>query len=314
MTDRILDFADGAAYLRVRNDQLVVERKDQPDVTTPLAELAAIILAHPQATCSQPTIARLMTCGGALVVCDDSHLPVGVMLPLVAHTTQTERLAAQAAAPLPMRKQLWKQIVRRKILAQADLLRQLHDDDFGLAELARSVRSGDPSNREAVASRRYWPAIFDTRNTRMGGTCVPLVEPFRRRFDAPDANRLLNYGYAVLRAVVGRAICAAGLHPSLGLHHHNRYNAFCLADDLMEPYRPLVDAAVVDHVRCHGHDAPLDRSAKQAILEAVLRRYRADGEVRTLFDIVARTAASLARAYLKQSTLLDYPKMIEECV
>lgn len=315
MTDRLLDFADTPVYLRVRDDQLVVERKDQPDVTTPLAEVAAIILAHPQATCSQPAIARLMTCGGALVVCDESHLPVGMMLPLVAHTTQTERLAAQAAAPLPLRKQLWKQIVRRKILAQAELLRRLRGDEFGLSEIARGVRSGDVSNREAVASRRYWPALFSTTTPPPPrGAEVPPAEPFRRRFEAQDANRLLNYGYAVLRATVGRAICAAGLHPSLGLHHHNRYNAFCLADDLMEPYRPLVDAVVVELVGCHGHDVPLDRSAKHCLLQAIVRRYRADGEVRTLFDIVSRTAASLARVYLKQSAALDYPKEIQDCV
>jgi len=240
-------------------------------------------------------LADLMQAGGAFVVCDDRHLPVGMMLPLTGHSIQAERFAAQAAAPLPVKKRLWKQIVRRKILAQADLLRQLRGDDHGLIAIARSVRSGDPSNREAVASRRYWPALFDDPT-------------FRRRFDAPDVNRLLNYGYAVLRAVVGRAICAAGLHPSLGLHHHNHYDPFCLADDLMEPYRPLVDAAVVEHVGCYGHDAPLDRAGKEALLGAILSRYRADGEVRTLFDIAARTAVSLAKVFLKQSSSLDYPK------
>lgn len=299
MTDRILDFADGTAYLRVRNDQLVVERKEQPEVSTPLCEVAALILTNPQVLCSQPVMARLMGHGGVVIVCDERHLPVGMMLPLTGHTVQTERFAAQAAAPLPLRKRLWKDIVHRKILAQGDLLRQLRGDDHGLTEIARSVRSGDPSNREAVASRRYWPALFDDPN-------------FHRRFDAPDANRLLNYGYAVLRAVVGRAICAAGLHPSLGLHHHNRYNPFCLTDDLMEPYRPIVDAAVVEHVGSHGHDAPLDRTGKQALLEPILGRYRADGEVRTLFDIAARTAVSLAKVFLKQSTRLDYPNELTD--
>jgi CRISPR-associated protein Cas1 len=222
-----------------------------------------------------------------------------MMLPVTGHSVQTERFAAQADAPAPVRKRLWKQVVRCKILAQADLLQRLRGDDQGLTAVSRSVRSGDPSNREAVASRRYWSALFDDPG-------------FRRRFDAPDANRLLNYGYAVLRAVVGRAICAAGLHPSLGLHHHNRYNPFCLADDLMEPYRPLIDSAVVEHVGCYGTDAPLDRVGKQALLEAILARYRADGEVRTLFDLAARTAVSLAKVYLKQSSDLDYPKKLSD--
>lgn len=299
MTDRILDFADSAAYLRVRNDQLVIERKGDPEVTTPLSEVAALVLAHPQAACSQPVMARLMVHGGSLIICDDRLLPVGLMLPLQGHSVQTERFAAQAAAPAPLKKRLWKQIVTRKISAQADLLIRLRGNDHGLKEIAQSVRSGDPSNREAVASRRYWPVLFDDPS-------------FHRIFEAPDANRLLNYGYAVLRAIAGRAICAAGLHPSLGLHHHNRYNAFCLADDLMEPYRPIVDAAVVTHVACHGRDAPLDQAGKRALLETILARYRADGEIRTLFDIFARTAVSLAKVFLNQSKTLDYPKQLAD--
>lgn len=155
-----------------------------------------------------------------------------MMLPLNANVLQSQRLAAQASAPLPLKKQLWKQIVRREILAQGELLAELRDGDHDLSELARAVRSGDPDNREAVAARRYWPVLFEDPN-------------FHRRFDAPDANRLLNYGYAVLRAAMGRAMCGAGLHPALGLHHHHRENPFCLADDLMEPCRPLIDAAVV---------------------------------------------------------------------
>lgn len=310
MTDRILDLSESAAYLRVKNRQLVVERDGAKPLSTPLAELAALIVAHPQVRCSQPVLAELMAAGGAFIVCDERCQPVGLMLPLVGNVIQTKRLAAQAAAPLPLRKRLWQQIVRRKIIAQGELLQSLHGDDLGLAELAGAVRSGDADNREAVASRRYWPALFEASNP--GGTGVPPVGQFHRRFDAPDANRLLNYGYAVLRAVMGRAICGAGLHPSLGLHHHHRENAFCLADDLLEPYRPLVDAAVVEYVGCRGHDAPLDRSAKQALLGAILARYRADGEVRTLFEICARTAVSLVRALERQSDRLDYPK--ETCV
>ncbi len=293
MIDRIIDLADSPAYLRVQNRQLVIERDGVEPVSTPLSEAAVIIAAHPQVRCSRPMLAELMQAGGAFIVCDERCLPVGLMLPLVGNALQSQRIAAQAAAPVPLRKRLWQQIVRRKISAQADLLRDLRGDDHGLAQLAPTVRSGDPDNREAVASRRYWPALFDDPN-------------FHRRFDAPDANRLLNYGYAVLRAVMGRAICGAGLHPSLGLHHHHRENAFCLADDLLEPYRPWVDAAVVDHVRA-GRGVELDRAAKTALLEAVLARYRADGEVRTLFDLCARTAVSLVRVLEKQSDRLDYP-------
>lgn len=298
MTDRVIDLAESSAYLRVENRQLIIERDGAEPVSAPLAEVAAVIAAHPQVRCSQPMLAELMAAGGAFIVCDRRSQPVGLMLPLVGNVLQTQRIAAQVAAPLPLRKRLWKQIVSRKIEAQAELLHELHGDDHGLPELARTVRTGDASNREAVASRRYWPALFEDPG-------------FRRRFDAPDANRLLNYGYAVLRAIVGRAICGAGLHPSIGLHHHHRENAFCLADDLMEPYRPLIDAAVVEHVRC-GRGTELDRPAKTALLETVLGRYRADGEVRTLFDLCAKTAVSLVRVLEGQSERLDYPKRLTD--
>ncbi len=295
MTERIIDLSESPAYLKVQNRQLVIAREGTEPVTVPLSEVAAVIAAHPQVKCSQPALAELMGCGGSFIVCDSRSLPVGLMLPLRANTLHTERIAIQASAPLPLRKRLWKQIVSRKILAQAELLNRLRGNDFGLGSIAQTVRSGDPSNREAVASRRYWTALFDDPG-------------FRRRFDAPDQNRLLNYGYAVLRAIMGRAICGSGLHPSLGLHHHHRNNVFCLADDLMEPYRPLVDAAVVDHLQHYDGDAELDRPGKQALLEAILGRYHADEEVRTLFDLAARTAVSLAKVLQSQADRLDYPK------
>lgn len=321
MTERIIDLAESAAYLRIRNRQLVIqpsrahqsrdrEGASSPtpdrhppddesipsDASVPLTEVAALIVAHPQVQCSQPVLAELMNAGGAFIVCDSRSLPVGMMLPLNANTLQSQRLTAQASAPLPLKKQLWKQIVRRKILAQAELLTDLRGGDHGLSDLARAVRSGDSDNREAVAARRYWPVLFDDPG-------------FLRRFDAPDANRLLNYGYAVLRAVMGRAICGAGLHPSLGLHHHHRENPFCLADDLMEPFRPLIDAAVVEHVAA-GRGTELDRIGKQILLETILARYWADGEVRTLFDLCARTAVSLVKCLSKKSDSLDYPKKL----
>lgn len=295
MTDRIIDFSEGKAYLRVRHEQLVVQRDEGPDVTTPIEEVAALVLSHPRVTATQSVMHKLMAAGGALVVCDDASLPVGLMLPIRGNTVQTERFAAQAAASVPTKKRLWKQIVQTKIRMQADLLESLYGADHGLGEIARTVRSGDPDNREAFAARRYWNALFGDSG-------------FRRRFDAPDQNRHLNYGYAVLRAITGRAVCAAGLHPSLGLHHHNRYNAFCLADDLMEPYRTVVDAAVVESVNSHGADAPLDRAGKARLLEPILGRHRVDGEARTLFDIVARTAVSLAKLYMNESDRLEYPK------
>ena len=297
MIDRVIDISNQRAYVRARNEQLVIEQPDRGEVVTPLAEVAVLILANPQVTCTLAALAGLAQNSGAVVVCDSACMPIGLMLPIVAHYTQTERIAAQVSMSQPMRKRLWQQLVRAKLRAQGRALAEACGDDYGIRNMVDRVRSGDPENVEAQAAARYWPAIF--------------ADPtFRRRQNAPDQNRLLNYGYAVLRAVVARAICAVGLHPSLGLHHHNRYDAYCLADDVMEPYRPLVDRAVLDCVRLYGSDVPLDKTTKQLLLGAILNRYTAEGEFRTLFDIVRRVASSLAGALLKKDKTLWLPELV----
>lgn len=294
MTERIIDLAESAAYLRCERSQLVVERRGQDSDSVPMAEVAALVLAHPQVTATLGVLSALMEKGGSVVVCNSTCQPVGMMLPTAMNATQTRTFGAQAAAPLPMKKRLWKQIIRAKILAQAALLADLRHGDHGLAAFAAKVRAGDPSNVEGQAARKYWRALFDDPD-------------FRRDREAADANRMLNYGYAVLRAVTGRAICASGLHPSLGLHHHNQYNPYCLADDLMEPFRPLVDRTVIEVVEHFGADAPLDRRTKQVLLEGILARYDVDGEVRTLFDALSRVTASLVRVYLGEAKKLNLP-------
>ena len=296
MTDRILDVGEEPADLRVRLDQLVIERSGQDPVTVPLCDVAVLVVSHPRVRYTHAVLSRLTEAGGAFVACDDRHLPVGMLLPLVAHYVQTERFARQARASLPVRKRLWQQLVRAKIRAQANLLKRLRNNDGGLLALLSRVKSGDPANAEAQASRRYWPRLFDDPD-------------FRRRVDADDHNRHLNYGYAILRALVTRAVCAAGLHPSLGLHHRNRYDSFCLADDLMEPFRPIVDAAVVEWVEEYGNDAPLDKAAKRALLEALTKRFSLDGQSRTLFDIVTRTASSLAAVFAGERQKLLLPEV-----
>ena len=296
MIERIIDIADTGAYIRSEHDQLVIERRKQAPVSTPLAETAVLVLANPQATCTLAAMAGLLQHGGVLLVCDRNCMPVGLMLPLVAHYTQTERIAAQVSVSKPTRKRLWQQIVRAKLIAQARALAGLRGDDHGIGAMARRVRSGDPDNIEAQAAARYWPALF-------------ADHLFRRRRTAADQNRLLNYGYAVMRAVVARAICAVGLHPSIGVHHHNRYDAYCLADDFMEPYRPLVDVAVVECVKTYGTDAPLNRMCKQLLIGAILARYTAEGESRALFDIIRRAATALAAALSGETRSLPLPEL-----
>jgi len=280
MIDRVIDISDEPARLSVRCEQLVVSRDGEDQATLPLADVAVLVVSHPRVSYTQAVLASLVANGGAFVVCDSRHLPVGMLLPLDAHYVQTERFALQAAASVPTRKRLWQQLVRAKIKAQASLLTKLHGDDCGIAALIPQVRSGDPTNVEARASRRYWPALFADKS-------------FRRNRHRDDQNRFLNYGYAILRATVARALCAAGLHPSLGLHHHNRYNSFCLADDVMEPFRPIVDEAVVELVAERGAEAPMDRDARTALLEAIVRRRELQRESRTLFDVLSRVSGSL---------------------
>jgi CRISPR-associated protein Cas1 len=285
--DRFLEIAREPARVCVRMGRIVVQREGVPDVTLTTFELSAVVLAHPQCVITQPAMAALMEAGVPLLVCDSSFLPSGMMLPLRANALQTERMLAQASAKAPVKKRLWQQIIRTKILAQAAALVGLHQDDGGLTELASRVRSGDPANVEATAAQRYWPLLFRDPE-------------FRRRHEADDQNRLLNYGYAIMRAAVGRAVCAAGLHPTIGVHHKGRGNPFCLADDLVEPYRPLVDGEVAKMAGERGRDCPLDGASKQRLLELLdlrLQARRGEADMRTVSECIGRTAFSLAEVF-----------------
>lgn len=294
MTDRILDLSQEPVALSVHNDLLMLRREGQEVVTVPLCDLAAVVVSNPQVTYTQAVLARLAQHGAAFVVCDDKHLPTAMVLPLSGHHLQAERFDRQAHATQPTRKRLWQQIVRAKITAQAHLLERLGKGDAGLLDLVPRVRSGDPQNVEAQAARKYWPALFGP--------------DFRRDFEAENQNRHLNYGYAILRGTVTRALCASGLHPSLGLHHHNRYDAFCLASDLAEPFRPLVDEAVFRWVGQHGPHGPLDPLAKRALLSITESRYNVAGQSRSLFDTLAHVAASLAAVFDGRQRELDLPE------
>ena len=252
------------------------------------------MVSHPGVTYSHALLAGLAEQGATLVVCDGKRLPTGLLAPLTGHSTQSERFSLQIAASQPVKKQLWQQIIRAKILSQASLLTEIHGNDYGLSALAGMVKSGDAGNMEARASRRYWPVIF-------GDTA------FRRDRNREDQNRFLNYGYAVLRAVCTRAICAAGLNPSYGIFHHNRYDPFPLADDLMEPFRVFVDRGVYKLTVKNGADAPMDRETKKEILSTLTGRLTIKNEERTLFDVLARLASSLALVFEGRKKKLSLP-------
>lgn len=285
MMRHVIDISNGGAKLSMSHDCLVLGMKDEQEKRVLMREVAVLILAHPQVTCTRAVMTALMEERGVLLTCDEKNHPVGMMLPLTGHHVQTERVRAQVSAAQPTNKRLWQAIVKAKVRAQGRVLSSLHESDSGLFELSREVRSGDVSNVEAQASRRYWGELFDDVS-------------FRRQRFGEDQNRFLNYGYAVLRAMTARAICAAGLMPYVGVHHHNRYNAFCLADDLMEPYRALVDRAVVEVVGEWGADVALDEKTKPLLLNPLIRDlYEHEGEQRSLFDLLGMMAVSLVEVY-----------------
>jgi CRISPR-associated protein Cas1 len=295
MTERILDFSQEGAYLHLRNDNLVVERENQDSIMVPLSDLGVLVVSHPQVSFSKSLLSAMVEKGGAFLVCDEKHLPSGMLLPLQAHSIQTERMARQVQASLPTCKRLWQQIVKEKVQAQGRLLHLLHGNDYGISLMSSRVRSGDPENVEAQAARRYWSHFYGE-------------EGIRRDPDKEGINSLLNYGYAILRAIVARAISARGLHPSIGLHHHNRYNAFCLADDLMEPWRPLVDHAAFQLEEEQGEGVALDQEAKRQLLSALSGRYHYGDEERGLFDWISKVASSLNAVFMGEKKDLFLPR------
>lgn len=283
MTDRIVDISTSAVSMHARNGLLVIEVEGVEREAIPFTDLAAVVVSNRQAMFTQSVVAGLAQAGASLITCDDKHQPVAMLMPLIGHHTQAERFARQAALPLPRKKRWWQAIVRAKIAAQARTLTRLRGLDYGLSGMVRRVGSGDPSNVEAQAARRYWTLVFDDLD-------------FLRGDEEDRRNALLNYGYAIVRAAATRALCASGLHPSFGLHHRNKANPFALGDDLMEPYRPAVDGVVaaLSAREVRGLTPPV----KRALIEAVTGRYLVEGERRTLFDMLTRTAQGLAAAVL----------------
>ncbi len=296
MNNRILDLSETPVRLNIDNACLMVTPQDAQAVRIPLTDIAAVISSHPQNSYSHSVLSALAASGAIFVACDEKHLPVGMMFPLQAHFTAGERMARQAESPLPMKKRAWRDIVKAKILSQASLLEKLGKTDPGLRALAFKVRSGDSENLEAQAARRYWSRLF-------GGS-------FRRDQDADGVNARLNYGYAVLRAITARAVCAAGLHPGLGLHHHNRYDPLALASDLMEPFRPLVDEAVVSLAAKNGESCELSREDKTNILSALTGRFSDGREARTLFDWLEKACSSLVAICFQETADIFIPKII----
>lgn len=303
MIDRIVEIAN-PARLSIRDAQLVIEsgKEDQLSLpfTTPVSEIAVLLLAHPQISLSQAVLSRIAEAGGSVVTINGNFLPASMLLPVDSHFIQTERFAKQMQLSVPTGKRLWQHIVQAKIKAQGELLREIHGNDHGLIAMSSRVRSGDEGNLEAQAARKYWGLLFGAR-------------PFRRGSGNPDQNRHLDYGYTVLRAAVARALCASGLHPSIGIRHRNRYDTFCLAADVMEPFRPLVDRRVCQWTAKEDPEGPFDCKAKSWMIAATTSRYAIDREERSLFDILLRTANSIAKCVTGEVRDPEIPSLLQAC-
>ncbi len=298
MNNHFVDISETSGYLHTKNQQLIIQFKDKsPPATIPIEDIAALVVSSPDTIYSHQLLSSLAERGICLIVCGKNHVPNGIFLPIQGHSIQTERIKAQSEATLPLKKRLWKNIVQAKINNQAHLLLKLYGDDFGLLDLKNKVRSGDPENREGQAAKIYWSNLFNSQS-------------FVREREGPPPNNYLNYGYAILRAIVARAICASGLHPSLGLHHHNRYNAFCLVDDILEPFRPLVDEEVILIKKEDQFESLLTSFHKKRLLQALTKSFIYKGDVRTLFDISSRISSQLAQIFLKREGYLTYPCVI----
>lgn len=291
MIKRTLFFAS-PIRLSLRNQQLVVENHSTEEVrTVPIEDIGFVLVENQQVTITIPALNALSENNCSVVFCDSHHMPVSMLMNLEANTTQAETYKYQIDASEPLKKNLWKQIVEKKILNQAKLLTELGKDGDRLKPLYSNVKSGDTDNREGIAARKYWAALFG--------------EEFCRSRKGGAPNSLLNYGYSILRAAMSRAIMGSGLYPAFGLFHKNRYNAFPLADDLMEPYRPYVDQFVYALYNNGNND--LSTESKQQLLSVLFSDVRFDDTTRPLQMGLTLTSASLVRCFRGESKHLEYP-------
>ncbi|NII28362.1 type II CRISPR-associated endonuclease Cas1 [Pseudoflavitalea sp. X16] len=295
MIKRTLYFGN-PAYLKTANEQLVIEMHDSGETkAAPIEDIGILILDHQQITITQALLAKLLANNTAVITCDHTHHPTGLMLNLDGNTLQSQHFQAQLEASAPLKKQLWQQTVAAKIQNQAAILAIQREENKLLLNYAANVKSGDSENHEAQAAAYYWKRIF------------PDFLEFRRERHGPPPNNLLNYGYAILRALVARNLVASGLLPTFGIHHRNQYNAYCLADDIMEPYRPYVDKVVCHIIRGNGRFLEMTPTMKKDLLAIPAMDVIIDEQKSPLMNAVQRTTASLVKCFEGKARKLLYP-------
>lgn len=299
------------AYLSLKMKQMVIKLPEVECNTSlpesfktelvkkiPIEDIGIVILDNKRITLTQGLLEKLLENNCAVITCDESHLPIGMHLPLNGNTTQTERMRYQIEASLPLKKQLWQQTIVAKIQNQAAILKQVRGTEVrNMLRWANDVKSGDSENMEARAAVYYWQNAF------------PTIPNFTRSREGYAPNNLLNYGYAILRAIVARALVASGMLPTFGIHHRNKYNAYCLADDIMEPYRPYVDKLVMELFDENPDSTELNKQLKTRLLQIPLLDVTINSQRSPLMLAVSTTTASLYKCYSGEVRKIIYPTM-----
>jgi len=297
MIKRTLFFGN-PAYLSTKNEQLVVSfpEEGKKEASIPIEDLGYVVLEDQQITITNGLIRKLVENKTAIITCDQQHMPCSILRPLVGHTEQTERMRHQLNASMPLKKNLWQQTVQAKIENQANHLLRREKNALKLKRWVNAVKSGDAGNHEAIAAAYYFQSLFSE------------VEGFSRNQKGVPPNNLLNYGYAILRAVTARALVSSGMLPSVGIFHRNKYNAFCLADDIMEAYRPFVDAVVYEMVETGGNISELNTNLKSQLLTIPALDVFLDGKWSPLMVAMSSTTNSLYDCFLGSSRKILYPE------
>lgn len=291
--------------LRVEDEQLIVLVGDD-ERRIPLEDIATLEIDSPQVMITSPLMSRLAERNVAVIHCGPNHMPISMSLPISRHSSHTERLRVQLTASVPRCKTVWRRIVQAKIMNQADVLRAIGVSDAGVRNIIKSVRSGDSTNREGFAAKRYWTLLFSNH--------PELAGRFTRDPEGAYPNALFNYGYSIVRALVSRALVSTGLHPSIGLFHRNKYNAFCLADDIMEPFRPFVDLEVYNYLlRCDRTEGRLTPVVKKYLLAIPFVDARIGTTTQPLMTAIQRTCSSLWESFADSRQQIVLPLLPADC-
>ncbi|WP_312553679.1 type II CRISPR-associated endonuclease Cas1 [Empedobacter brevis] len=284
------------SYLKLKDNQLKIEDAITKEIkgSVPIEDTGFLVLDHYQIALSHQLIVALQQNNVAIISCDESHMPLGLMLPMNGHVEHSERLKHQINVSEPLRKQLWKQTVEAKIFQQKALLSKFGFVEEPMQNYLTNVKSGDATNMEGIAAQYYWKQLFDN---------------FSRERDGDAPNNFLNFGYAILRSMVARALVSSGLNPTIGIFHRNKYNPYCLADDIMEPYRPYVDELVLEWMNKPFRPTEMNKEAKSHLLKIATKDVKMDGLNRPLLVALSSTTSSLYKCMIGEQRVIRFPEM-----